>query len=528
MKLSGHQRPIRSRVLISGTALVSAVAIATAPGPGAVANGTAPRGADCNGLGAGAHAKPTPNYGCTEIRRSNDGARAEINGKYVGHDEPLISYYSNEPGSGNNVQYRIKLPVDPPRPPDGSLDGPISTFQLYPAFWLSMVLCDTQSFPETTRSCKRDSDSNIQVPFSETHAGTAFLETQFYPPGWAPFITQFSCDQTHWCASMHINSLQGNFDFSVLNENCEEPTAFAFIQRDGKPTGPPGPDNSTAASFTPNPQTLLMNPGDDLRVTIRDTEHGLLNKIEDLTTGQTGFMVGSAGNGFRHIMWDPDQFTCKGRPYTYHPMYSTSSAPSGQSPTTWAGWTAHTVNVSTSLEIGHFEKPDAGNDPDGEEGPCFPGPTIPGCIGTDADFDGYSYHHVYPDGKAKHPTPVLVSSPASRGHGSGQYNDPYSQVTLETDLPAIEADCNVLTGENCTNPPPGAAFYPFPHTMKPSAGFPVSQRCQWTIGANHPRQKNAFGGNPVAAWGPLEFTDFGGGFIAALNNARGPFANPCP
>ena len=171
-----------------------------------------------------------------------------------------------------------------------------------------------------------------------------------------------------------------------------------------------------------------MNPGDDLRVTIRDTEHGLLNKIEDLTTGQTGFMVGSAGNGFRHIMWDPKKFTCKGRPYTYHPMYSTSSAPSGQSPTTWAGWSAHTVNVSTSLEIGHFEKPDAGNDPDGEEGPCFPGPTIPGCIGTDADFDGYSYHHVYPDGKAKHPTPVLVSSPASRRHGAGQYNDPYSQV----------------------------------------------------------------------------------------------------
>src|SRR4051794_26429201 len=181
--MSSARRPIRTRLIIAGAALASAFAIGAAPGPGAVARGTAPRGADCNGLGAGAHAKPVPNYGCTEIRRNVDGSRAEIGGQYVGHDEPLVSYYSDKPGSGNNVQYRIKLPVDPPRPPNGKLDGPISTFQLYPAFWLSMVLCNTQSFPETTRTCKPDSDSNIQVPFSDTHAGTAFLETQFYPPG---------------------------------------------------------------------------------------------------------------------------------------------------------------------------------------------------------------------------------------------------------------------------------------------------------------------------------------------------------
>jgi hypothetical protein len=52
--------------------------------------------------------------------------------------------------------------------------------------------------------------------------------------------------------------------------------------------------------------------------------------------------------------------------------------------------------------------------------------------------------------------------------------------------------------------------------------------CSWTIGANHPRQISSFGGNPTAAWGPLETTDFGGGFIASLNYASGPFRNPCP
>jgi len=35
------------------------------------------------------------------------------------------------------------------------------------------------------------------------------------------------------------------------------------------------------------------------------------------------------------------------------------------------------VIVAAFLEIGHFEKPDAANDPDGEDGPCVPGPTIP-------------------------------------------------------------------------------------------------------------------------------------------------------
>jgi hypothetical protein len=519
---------IRPRVILA-TAVVGALAFMATPGPAAVAGGTAPSGLDCNGLGAGAPSVRTANYACTEIKRTSATDPTEVNGTYVGHDEPLISYYSNKPGSGNNVQFRVKLPVDPPAPPDGTLGGPIHTFQLYPAFWLSMVLCDTQSFPETTRTCTPDSDSNIQVPFTPSHAGTAFLETQFYPPGWSPFITQFSCDQTHWCASMHINSLQGNFDFSVLNPNCTEPTAFAFIQRDGRPTGPAGPDNLTNATFTPNNQTLLMNPGDVLRVTIRDTPAGLLNRIDDLTTGRSGFMVGSADNGFRHIIWDPDNFTCNGEPYTYHPMYATSRAPVGQSPTTWAGWSVHTVNVSASLEIGHFEKPDARQDPGNtDEGPCFSGPTIPGCIGTDTDFDGYSYHRSYPNGQGKHPTPILFSSPRSRAHGAGPHQNAYPQVNFETDLPAIEGTCNVLTGVGCTNPPPGAAFYPFPHSMKPSPGFLAGQSCQWTIGANHPQQLNNFGGTSRRAWGPLETTDFGGGFIASENFATGPFQNPCP
>ncbi len=476
---------------------------------------------DCNGFGAGPAVANPVNYGCTEIRRTSPDEPAEVNGHYVGHDEPLIGYYSDKRGSGNDLQVRMKLPVEPPRPPTGNLSDPTSTFMLYPAFWFSMVLCDTESFPEGTKTCKANSDTNIQVPFQPTHAGAAFLEMQFYPPGWSPFITQFSCDQKHWCASLHINSLQGDFNFNV-NPNCVEPTAFSFIQRDGRPTGPAGPDNFTDASFTPNHQTLLMNGGDELRVTIRDTPNGVLNQIDDLTTRQTGFMIASAHNGFRHILWDPTFASCNGAPYDYHPMYATSRAPQGIEPLTWAGWTAHTINVSASLEIGHFETPDASSDPDGEETPCFPGPTIPGCIGTDQDFDGFSYQVAYPDGSHKRPTPILWQSPRFRDDGHGAYHNTFAQVNFETDLPAIEATCNVFTGAGCSNPPPGATFYPFPHTMHSDIG------CRWTVGANHPAQISDFGGNPAVAWGPLEVTDFGGGFIAALNYATGPIRNPCP
>jgi len=133
------------------------------------------------------------------------------------------------------------------------------TFENQIAFWFSMALCDPNSFPQNP--CVPDSDKNTGN-FTPNDAGSAFLEMQFYPPGFSPFISQISCDRTHWCASLHINSLECNFNFVFCNPNCTEPTNFAFIQMDGIPTGPPGPASTTNATFTPNGQTLLMNQGD--------------------------------------------------------------------------------------------------------------------------------------------------------------------------------------------------------------------------------------------------------------------------
>ena len=48
---------------------------------------------------------------------------AHING-YIGHDEPATLFYSNTPGSGNDVTYKMRLPSDPPtRPRQGMVGG---------------------------------------------------------------------------------------------------------------------------------------------------------------------------------------------------------------------------------------------------------------------------------------------------------------------------------------------------------------------------------------------------------------------
>ena len=74
-------------------------------------------------------------------------------------------------------------------------------------------------------------------------------------------------------------------------------------------------------------------------------------------------MVASVRNGFRHIVWDPVNFTCNGRPYAFHAMYDRAlpPLPNGQ-PTAWTTWSAHTDNVAYDVETGHFEPPDAASD----------------------------------------------------------------------------------------------------------------------------------------------------------------------
>jgi len=482
-------------------------------------------------------------------------------GEYTGHDEPSLLFYSGTPGSGNNQKYRLVVPADPPVLPTQDGTGGTFNFQDRIAFWFGMDLCDNQSGPEFTHApCTPNSDTNIFDGADPTkpnyighHPGTAFLELQFYPPGWVPFQDAISCDATQWCAAMAIFSFnrdQNTFvdnNAACLNSVGIEPANFAFLTKSGVPQAPPDPLGLTLASFTPDPtQDLFMSAGDRLNISIHDSHAGLVTRIDDLTTGEQGSMTASVANGFAQVNYEPNAATCSESPYAFHPMYATSSEH------TRVPWAAHSYNVAFADEIGHFEYCDHANskgvctnpgvtDPtkDGDDTQCFNAGAslfvkVGGCFATDNDFDGPSYQNTWPGtftdvrkDVAFHPASVLFSSPTFNGGLN------YDRVGFEADLPRIEAAdfggiCDRNTGIGCVNPPPGSEFYPF-YSTRNSAGA----GCFWQLGGAHiPGTTNTFGGSSAAEFGPLLFLDYpgpGNTPIHRTNDFRRVLAsNPCP
>jgi hypothetical protein len=155
---------------------------------------------------------------------------------YVGHDEPSLLFYSDVSGSGNRNVYRLTLPKDPALKPKQNGRGGTWNFQLHPAFWTGMAMCDDQSAPNPGGSavgpnipCVPDSDTNIyddpnpnSPHYIGRHPGSAFMEMQFYPPGW---INGNSL--TQWTAALNIDSLsenqntaQGKNTFQGNNASC--------------------------------------------------------------------------------------------------------------------------------------------------------------------------------------------------------------------------------------------------------------------------------------------------------------------
>jgi hypothetical protein len=307
---------------------------------------------DCNGYSTKYKAiNPGQKMHCTDpvgLRKVKyDGKtvlrhyRFKDNGHYIGHDEPSVKFISHAAGSGNTMTYLMKLPRDPHQP--ATANGSVTDYnELSIAPWFGLPICDPHSYPQNP--CKPDSDTNTGTGLS-TAAGSAFMELQFYPPGLGPFADNVSCSQTQWCAAMTIDSLEGTFGFAFLNAACEEPVNFAFLQTNGVPAGPPSPQLADLATDTPIGQTLKLNPGDVLRVSITDPAAGFTTTVSDLTTGQTGFMVASTGNGFM----DTNVNTCAGTAHTFHAEYITASQ-QNQVP-----WAALEGGVLMQQEIGHFE-----------------------------------------------------------------------------------------------------------------------------------------------------------------------------
>ncbi|MGN6377852.1 MAG: hypothetical protein ACTHNU_02775, partial [Gaiellales bacterium] len=382
--------------------------------------------------------------------------------------------------------------------------------------WFSMNLCDSHSFPQT--ACRPRSDSNAPNPSTGyPGGGSAFMELQFYTPGFAPFSTSISCDNTHWCSALTIDSLECQAD-GTCNDTCSEPVNFAWIQGNGVPTGPPSPQESNLATYTPNSHTLMMNQGDTIRIHMFDANvrggRALEIRETDLTTGRSGYMIASAANGFMHT----DMADCAGDPFNFQPEYNTARH-ANTSP-----WGFGFYNITTQYEIGHFEpctritgkvsgpgidtfwnnckgpyEPAADStnaDLEPNDSPCFPkgdthGGTAPpnqvtGCdvfndaIG-DLDYDGSSYRADWPTAvhPNSYPSTFLQQAPTTHGHS-------YGKIQFVTDTSATQSGCDLTSGAGCTLPPPGPGhFYPY-FTLARVAGH-----CQWEFG--NVRNGNTFG-----------------------------------
>jgi len=285
---------------------------------------------------------------CTDPRGpiNTSGERYRfVDGKthaYVGHDEPSVKFISSAAGSGNTMTYGMQLSRDPSKTPTAT--GSVTKYgELSVAPWFGLPICDPNSYPQN--ACTPDSDANSGLISDSGAAGSAFMELQFYPPGFTPFIDSTSCSKTQWCAAMTIDSLECTFNFASCNNNCIEPVNFAFLQTNGVPAGPPAPQDPTASTFLGNSHTLKMNPGDVLKVSITDPGAGFTTTVQDVTTGRTGFMVASSANGFQNT----SIADCSGTPFTFHAEYS-SAKQQNQVP-----WAALEGGVLMQQEIGHGE-----------------------------------------------------------------------------------------------------------------------------------------------------------------------------
>ena len=533
--INGHWRTW-SIGMVGAAATVALVAsqslfgVTASAAPAAAKGGVRPKATgllDCNGYSKIQKAL-TRKLACTDIRGMNGYPRFFDNGHYIGHDEPSIRFISKRPGSGNNVTFTERLPMDPKAMPTTGHPGHDVThwFELSVAPWFGMSICDPNSYPQT--KCVPNSDSN--APHGAfPGGGGAFMEMQFYPPGFAPFADSVSCNNTHWCAALTIDSLEAN-NAGHLNTNCEEPVNFAFIQRNGVPAGPPSPQLSDLSTLTPNSQTLMMNPGDMVRTHMWDASIGggkraFKVQISDLTTGQSGFMVASATNGFMNTNF----FNCNGTPFNFQPLFNTARSQNS------IGWSVLLSGILNQFEIGHFEPCskvtgkislqlapgvtdtswlechgayEAAGPPDptpGGQEPtdalCYkkgdthgslntPPNLVTGCLDDftqngDLDFDGTDYYPDFPNSlkPGPFPSPFLQQQPTTAGAG-------YSGIQFETDAPASEINtCVPQNPQGCVVPPPNGPghFYPYYTQAK------VGGQCVWEFG--HMNNGNRFGGD---------------------------------
>ena len=222
---------------------------------------------DCNGFST-AQKELRANL-CTDISGAHQGrlGRQVLRQRLVHRPRRARHQFHSRPGSSANVTWTQTLGRDPRS--GAAVNDPGQDV----SHWFELIprrgtrwRCAT---PTPIRSCPAN-PNRYKPTASDPWAATQGAAAR---PSWSCSSTRqdtrrswtgISCDDTHWCAALTIDSLECTAGFATCNTNCIEPVNFAFIQTQRRANGPPGPQEGDHGTFTPNAHTLLMNPGDTI------------------------------------------------------------------------------------------------------------------------------------------------------------------------------------------------------------------------------------------------------------------------
>jgi hypothetical protein len=136
---------------VPGQAAVQSTArLAPSPSSQQAVQPNAVNNLDCNGYSTKYKAlRSGSKMECTDpvLRGEDDTYRFQDNGHYIGHDEPSVKFISHVPGTGNTMNYQLKLPVDPSKKP--TANGSVDTYaELSVAPWFGLPMCVQLRLPE--------------------------------------------------------------------------------------------------------------------------------------------------------------------------------------------------------------------------------------------------------------------------------------------------------------------------------------------------------------------------------------------
>ena len=189
-----------------------------------------------------------------------------------------VQFYSNRPGSGNNVTYQLRLPKDPPTPPKQDGSGGNWTASSRIDVLARHAAVRRPGLTEPGRAAlDRPCDGALQAGQRLQHVrqpepeqpsvlrprprpglhGDAVLSA-----GLGAWPAGIGCTAKQWCAALNIDTFQNNANTGTFNNtDClntvgPEPVNFAFLTKNGVATAPGEPAAPGALRSRPRARFL--------------------------------------------------------------------------------------------------------------------------------------------------------------------------------------------------------------------------------------------------------------------------------